>query len=171
MKNNAATLQVLMNELHLSQTRCASVISQITLRPLSARSVRAWLTDPTNPSARNCPDWAVKALVEYKSRPIVWDDEEPAIEEPPSITAHPAEAEKVESAIQKFDRTFPYTFEELDAALRASIEEEKKEKEDKKRSKLEQIRYRCPQCRLRVFGKADLWIICGDCRCALEEND
>ena len=171
MKNNAETLQVLMDELHLSQTRCALVISEITLRPLSARSVRAWLTDPTNPSSRNCPDWALTALLEYKSRPIVWDDEEPMVVEPPSISAHPNDSGKVESAIQKFEGTFPYTFEELDAAFTASMEEEKKQKEDKTRSKLEQIRYRCPQCRLRVFGKADLWVICGECRCALEEND
>lgn len=39
-----------------------------------------------------------------------------------------------------------------------------------KLSILEQIRYRCPQCRLRVFGKADLWVVCGECRCALEED-
>ena len=61
----------------------------------------------------------------------------------------------------------PYSIEELDAA----VEEDKKVKEGVKGSKLEQILYRCPQCLLRAFGKAGLWVVCGECRCAMEEND
>ena len=131
MQSNKDTLQVLMNELFLSQTRCAVVISEITLRPLSARAVRAWLTDPNNPSARKCPDWAINALVEYKNRPMFFDDEE-LNDDLPIIGGHQKNTEAVEHAIHNFEQTFPYSFEELDAAFTAAVEEEKKAKEDAK---------------------------------------
>ena len=155
MNSNKDTLQSLMKELSLSQTRCARVISEITLRPLSARAVRAWLTSPDNPSARNCPDWAINALVEYKSRPMVFDDEEELTD-----TGTP---QNNTGTVEWTDKSkFPYSIEELDAAFTAAMEEGK-------RSKLEQIRYRCPRCRLRVFGQSDLWVVCGKCGCALVE--
>jgi hypothetical protein len=168
--DNKTRFELLLRECWLTQTKAAEVISGITQRPLSARAVRSWLTDPTNPSHRQCPEWAINALVEYKNRPVVFEDDQ-SIDDLPCVGGQPKTSGAAGNAIQKFESTFPYSFEELDAALRASIEEEKKEKEDKKRSKLEKIRYRCPQCRLRVFGKADLWVVCGECRCSLEEDD
>jgi hypothetical protein len=156
--DNKTRFERLLRECWLNQTKAAEVISEITLRPLSARAVRSWLTDPANPSHRQCPEWAINALVEYKNRPMVFDDDEP-IDDQPSV-----------SAASHTLPSLPYSFEELDAAFTAAMDEEKKLKEDEQRSKLEQVRYRCPQCRLRVFGKADLWVVCGECRCALDED-
>ena len=90
---------------------------------------------------------------------MVFDDDEPIDDQPSVSTASQALP------------PLPYSFEELDAAFTAAMEEDRKLKEDEQRSKLEQVRYRCPQCRLRVFGKADLWVVCGECRCALEEDN
>jgi len=166
--DNKIRFEKLLRECWLTQTKAAEVISEITQRPLSARAVRSWLTDPANPSHRQCPEWAINALVEYKSRPMVFDDGE----DDAQISAYVQKntPEVAASSIKTIDSAFPYSFEELDAAFTAAFEEDKKAKEDKERSKLEQIRYRCPQCRLRVFGKADLWVVCGECRCALEED-
>lgn len=47
----------------------ADVISQLTARKVSARTVQAWLIEPGRPSSRQCPEWAVKALLDYKSIP------------------------------------------------------------------------------------------------------
>ncbi len=157
--DNKTRFEWLLRECGLNQTKAAEVISEITLRPLSARAVRSWLTDPANPSHRQCPEWAINALVEYKNRPMVFDDDEPIDDQPSVSTASQALP------------SLPYSFEELDAAFTAAMEEDRKLKEDEQRSKLEQVRYRCPQCRLRVFGKADLWVVCGECRCALEEDN
>jgi hypothetical protein len=159
--DNKTRFELLLREYWLTQTKAAEVISEITQRPLSARAVRSWLTDPANPSHRQCPEWAINALAEYKNRPMVFDDDEP-IDNLPTVGALQNDTA---------NQNFPYSFEELDSAFTAAMEEDKKLKEDEKRSKLEQIRYRCPQCRLRVFGKADLWVVCGECRCALEEDD
>ena len=156
--DNKTRFERLLRECWLNQTKAAEVISEITQRPLSARAVRSWLTDPANPSHRQCPEWAINALVEYKNRPMVFDDDEP-IDDQPSV-----------STASQTLLSLLYSFEELDAAFTAAMDEEKKLKEDEQRSKLEQVRYRCPQCRLRVFGKADLWVVCGECRCALEED-
>jgi hypothetical protein len=162
--DNKTRFELLLRECWLTQTKAAKVISEITQRPLSARAVRSWLTDPANPSHRQCPEWAINALVEYKSRPMVFGDEEDNLGIQQNIPEVAASSDKT------IDSAFPYSFEELDAAFTAAFEEDKRAKEGKERSKLEQIRYRCPQCRLRVFGKADLWVVCGECRCALEED-
>lgn len=163
--DNKTRFELLLRDCWLTQTKAAKVISEITQRPLSARAVRSWLTDPANSSYRQCPEWAINALVEYKNRPKVLDDEEDEVQISVGI-----QQTNPEVAAKTIDSTFPYSIEELDAAFTAAYEEDRKAKEDKERSKLEQIRYLCPQCRLRVFGKADLWVICGECRCALEED-
>ncbi len=45
--------------------RAARVISEITKREVSARSIQAWLIDPLKQSSRTCPPWAVEALGQY----------------------------------------------------------------------------------------------------------
>lgn len=47
----------------------ASVISKLASRNVSARTVQAWLIEPGKPSSRFCPEWAMKALLEYQSKP------------------------------------------------------------------------------------------------------
>lgn len=47
----------------------ADVISKLTARNVSARTVQAWLIEPGRPSSRQCPEWAVKALLDYKAVP------------------------------------------------------------------------------------------------------
>lgn len=45
--------------------RAARVISEITKKEVSARSIQAWLIDPLKQSSRTCPSWAVEALEQY----------------------------------------------------------------------------------------------------------
>lgn len=45
--------------------RAARVISEITKKEVSARSIQAWLIDPLKQSSRTCPAWAVEALEQY----------------------------------------------------------------------------------------------------------
>ena len=123
--DNKTRFERLLRECWLNQTKAAEVISEITQRPLSARAVRSWLTDPANPSHRQCPEWAINALVEYKNRPMVFDDDEP-IDDQPSV-----------STASQTLLSLLYSFEELDAAFTAAMDEEKKLKEDEQRSKLE----------------------------------
>jgi hypothetical protein len=52
----------LLEQASVTQVDSAGLIAEQTQRPCSPRTVRAWLTDPTTPSARPCPDWAVDAL-------------------------------------------------------------------------------------------------------------
>ncbi|MCL6336280.1 hypothetical protein EXT65_21030 [Pectobacterium carotovorum subsp. carotovorum] len=52
----------LLKEYGLTQARAAYLICEHTRRPCSVRAVRSWLNDPSKPSARTCPDWAVDAL-------------------------------------------------------------------------------------------------------------
>ena len=46
----------------ITQAASAELIAAETQRPCSVRAVRAWLADPSKPSARECPEWAVQAL-------------------------------------------------------------------------------------------------------------
>lgn len=46
----------------LSQIKSAELLEELTSRPCSARTVRSWLTDPENKSARPCPQWAIDML-------------------------------------------------------------------------------------------------------------
>lgn len=41
------------------------MISGISEKTVSARSIQAWLIDPTKRSSRTCPEWAVEALETY----------------------------------------------------------------------------------------------------------
>ncbi|RRS01184.1 hypothetical protein EIP75_21655 [Aquabacterium soli] len=61
--SNRDRYQQLLTDHGLTQAQSAEVISKITLRPCSVRTVRAWLADSDKPSSRPCPDWAVSALL------------------------------------------------------------------------------------------------------------
>lgn len=54
--------RALIDKAEITQSEAADLIASNTRRPCSVRSIRAWLTDRSNPSARPCPEWAVQAL-------------------------------------------------------------------------------------------------------------
>jgi hypothetical protein len=60
-------LRVLLDQHNLTQAAAAEAIAKVTMRPCSQRTVRAWLASATLPSARPCPEWAVKALAKALS--------------------------------------------------------------------------------------------------------
>jgi hypothetical protein len=47
------------------RSRAAEVLTELTSRQVSARSIQAWLSEPHKPGSRRCPEWAVKALETY----------------------------------------------------------------------------------------------------------
>ena len=47
---------------NLTQARSAELLCIQTQRPCSVRTVRSLLSEPSKPSSRTCPDWAIKAL-------------------------------------------------------------------------------------------------------------
>lgn len=49
--------------------QAAKVISKMTGKEVSARSIQAWLIEPTRKSSRTCPAWAVEALKQYSPPP------------------------------------------------------------------------------------------------------
>jgi len=49
--------------------RVASVISGVTKKNVSARTIQSWLIDLDKPSSRRCPAWAIKALDDYLADP------------------------------------------------------------------------------------------------------
>lgn len=59
---NRDRLLRLIEDAKITQLRAAELIGEQTMRPCSARAVRAWLAEPSLASARPCPDWAVLAL-------------------------------------------------------------------------------------------------------------
>lgn len=59
---NQEMLRVLLAEHNVSQVRAAGLIAEQTARPCSPRTIRAWLADAKLPSARVCPEWAIRAL-------------------------------------------------------------------------------------------------------------
>lgn len=69
---------LIRNKLGGDNYRAASVISGISGKTISARSIQAWLAEPTKRSSRTCPEWAVAALETYAP--------------PPQTVARPAEA-------------------------------------------------------------------------------
>lgn len=62
MKTNQENLTALIERAGITRAVAAQYISDETKRPCSWRAVQSWLTDPSLPSARNCPDWAVSNL-------------------------------------------------------------------------------------------------------------
>lgn len=62
-EDNRSKLKTLLEKHSLTQARGASLICAQTQRPCSVRAIRSWLASPEKPSARSCPDWALKALI------------------------------------------------------------------------------------------------------------
>ena len=62
MKTNQENLLVLIERAGITRSVAAQYISIETKRPCSWRAIQSWLTDPSLPSARNCPEWAVSNL-------------------------------------------------------------------------------------------------------------
>ncbi len=50
-------------------SRIAGVISDVTKKNVSARTIQSWLIDLDKPSSRRCPAWAIKALDDYLADP------------------------------------------------------------------------------------------------------
>jgi len=61
MDNRARYLRLLSAH-EITQAYSAVLITAVTQRPCSERTVRSWLNDPEKPSSRPCPKWAVDAL-------------------------------------------------------------------------------------------------------------
>lgn len=59
---NGVKFRKLLKESGYSQERIASLMSIKSGQPLSARSIRAWISDPEVKTWRACPDWAVELL-------------------------------------------------------------------------------------------------------------
>nr|ULG18481.1 hypothetical protein Man4p2_00011 [Serratia proteamaculans]ULG18509.1 hypothetical protein Man4p2_00039 [Serratia proteamaculans] len=62
MSDNRAEFLALLADNGLTQAEAAYLICEYTCRPCSVRTVRSWINDPTKPSSRPCPEWAVNAL-------------------------------------------------------------------------------------------------------------
>jgi len=62
MKSNQENLSALIVRAGITRAEAAQYIADETKRPCSWRAIQSWLTDPSLPSARNCPDWAVTNL-------------------------------------------------------------------------------------------------------------
>jgi DNA-binding XRE family transcriptional regulator len=65
---NRERLKQLRQDLGITQTEAAALLSKKTHRPCSLRTVMAWETDPSLKSARTCPDWAVEILTHEVER-------------------------------------------------------------------------------------------------------
>lgn len=165
---NTEKFEILLFECCLTQANAANVISEITQRPLSARAVRSWLTDPRKSSHRPCPDWAVQALEEYKRNPSVFIDDEPESALEPRSQAIPVVPREEDEAIKA---GLPYTVAELEAAFEGALTRPKKKprRDPRVQQDYENIRYKCPGCKVQVWGKRDLWVVCGECHFAMDE--
>lgn len=60
--DNQGKLQAIIAENDYTQLQVAQLLEARTGRPCSLRTVQAWLANPALPSARACPDWAIRAL-------------------------------------------------------------------------------------------------------------
>lgn len=61
MENHERYLELLKLN-GITQAKSADLITAVTKRPCSARTVRSWLNDREKPSSSPCPSWAVAAL-------------------------------------------------------------------------------------------------------------
>jgi hypothetical protein len=60
--DNRTRYRHLLKDNGITQDKSAVLITAVTQRPCSPRTVRSWLNDPDKPSSSPCPDWAVAAL-------------------------------------------------------------------------------------------------------------
>ncbi len=73
-------------------------------------------------------------------------------------------------------QALPYSLEELDAAFTAALAPPLRPAANaipttKPRQANYKHKYRCPQCHMQLWGKPDLFVICGGCNCALIETE
>jgi len=61
---NREKLKELRQQLGITQTQAAELLTKKTHRPCSLRTVMAWEGDPSLKSSRTCPEWAVEILTE-----------------------------------------------------------------------------------------------------------
>ena len=66
--NNREILKSLITSLGITQNQVAILLQEQTQRPVSSRTVRAWLADPELTSARTCPEWAINILTEQVNK-------------------------------------------------------------------------------------------------------
>lgn len=57
-----ALFRSIINDLGITQAKATELISDKTKRPLSVRTVRAWLAKEGAASARPLPEWAIKVI-------------------------------------------------------------------------------------------------------------
>jgi len=57
----------MLEQLGITQAQAAELITKKTLRKVSTRAVKSWLSAPTAKTARACPAWAIKALKEIEN--------------------------------------------------------------------------------------------------------
>jgi len=62
MKTNQEKLSALIKHAGITRIEAAKYIAEETKRPCSWRAMQSWLADPSLPSARSCPDWAITNL-------------------------------------------------------------------------------------------------------------
>lgn len=67
--DNQIKLQAIIAKNGYTQLQVSQILESRTGRPCSLRTVQAWLASPDLPSARACPDWAIRALNSQKKRP------------------------------------------------------------------------------------------------------
>lgn len=61
MSNRDIFIQ-LLHDYGITQKKAAELICLQTMRPCSVRAIKSWVNDPSKPSSRNCPNWAINAL-------------------------------------------------------------------------------------------------------------
>lgn len=84
-----------------------------------------------------------------------------------------ARSHQTDTAIQTM-HPLPYSFEELDAAFTATLSPQlppavQLAPTTKPRNTANKHKYRCPMCHLQLWGKPDLYVICGECNKTLLE--
>ncbi len=72
--------------------------------------------------------------------------------------------------------TFPYSMEELEAAFDATFPSQTLPASNnipttKPRQSSNKHKYRCPRCHMQLWGKPDLFVICGECNNVLVESE
>ena len=69
--NNQKEFRAILEQLGITQAQAAELITKKTLRKVSTRAVKSWLSAPTAKTAktaRTCPAWAIKVLNPNKIR-------------------------------------------------------------------------------------------------------
>ncbi|MCF7970083.1 MAG: hypothetical protein K9L22_02820 [Methylococcaceae bacterium] len=81
--------------------RVAGVISSITQKNVSARTIQSWLIDLDKPSSRRCPAWAIKALDDYLADPKNKSELEAIAQHNPKESQAPSSTHWEEEAYDK----------------------------------------------------------------------